>query len=72
MTATIPAVLVCSMNDFGLRKMTVLFVWLYPLLDLSMETLMIPPLGQLLRTYSVLTLLRGLCALIEGETLRLS
>jgi len=71
MTATILAVLVCSMNGFGLRKMTVLFAWLHPILDLLMETLMILPPDQLLRMYSALILLRGLSTLIDGGTLRL-
>ena len=69
--ATILAVLVCSMNDFGLRKTTVLFAWLHLILDLSTETLMILPLGQLLRTYLALILLRGPRTLIGGGTPRL-
>ena len=71
MTATILAVLVCSMNGFGLRGMTALFARLHPILDLLMETLMRLPPDQLLRMYSALISLRGLCTLIGGGTLRL-
>lgn len=39
MTAINLADLVYLTNGFGLRKMTVLLAWLYPILDLLMETL---------------------------------
>jgi ABC-type uncharacterized transport system YnjBCD permease subunit len=49
MTAIILAVLVCSMNGFVSRKTTVLLMWLYPILDLLMETLMIGMTSAMIR-----------------------
>ena len=72
MTATILAVLVCSMNGFGLRKKTALFPQLHPILDFLTETLVMLPPDQLLRMSLALISLRGLRTLIGGGTLRLS
>ena len=70
MTVNILAVLVCSMNDLGLRKTMVLLVWLYPILNLLMETLMILLRDRFLGLFLVVTLFRGLHILTDGGTLR--
>ena len=72
MTVNILAVLVCSMNDLGLRKTMVLLVWLYPILNLLMETLMILLRDRFLGLFLVVTLFRGLHILTDGGTLRAS